>query len=176
MGTPASGSPASGPKVEQDLDFQRREWTFQRIGWAVMLAIVVVGLLGLFATGPLSRTTVTNADRTLRVSFEGFTRFGAPTQLVIDVPPGAIGGGEARIALSRDYLTAFQVQAVAPEAERVEAAGADLVYVFKVDQGSGARGDVQPPGGRALAEVGRGPRPRAAPGLVWPVRLPVTRT
>jgi len=137
MGTPASGSPASGPKVEQDLDFQRREWTFQRIGWAVMLAIVVAGLLGLFATGPLSRTTVTNDDRTLRVSFERFTRFGSPTQLVIDVPPGAIGGGEARIALSRDYLTAFQVQAVAPEAERVEAAGADLVYVFKVDQGSG---------------------------------------
>jgi len=137
MGMPASGSPASGPKVEQDLDFQRREWAFQRVGWAVMLAIVVAGLLGLFATGPLSRSTVSNADRTLRVSFERFTRFGAPSELVVDVAPGATEGGEARIALSRDYLTAFQVQAVAPEAESVETQGPDLVYVFEVDEGSG---------------------------------------
>ncbi len=102
-----------------------------------MVAIVVAALLGLFATGPLSRSAVGNPDRTLRVSFERFTRFGAPSELVIDVAPGAIQGGEARIALSRDYLTAFQVQAVAPEPDSVEAQGPDLVYVFKVDEGSG---------------------------------------
>jgi hypothetical protein len=136
MAESASGGTPSSLQIAQDLDFQAREWRFQRIGWVGMLVVVVAALLGAFATGPLSRSVERAGDESLTVSFERFTRFGAPSELVIDVPPDAVGD-EARVAISRDYLTAFQVQAVSPEPDVVRTRGDTLVYAFDVDRGSG---------------------------------------
>jgi hypothetical protein len=35
-------------EINQDLDFQRRCWTVQRIGWIVMAVLVLSALLGVF--------------------------------------------------------------------------------------------------------------------------------
>lgn len=42
-------------EIEEDLDFQRRMWRLQQIGWALLVLVVVAALLGLFGKGPLSR-------------------------------------------------------------------------------------------------------------------------
>ena len=33
-------------EIHQDLPFQRRSWTVQRVGWAIMALVVLAGLLG----------------------------------------------------------------------------------------------------------------------------------
>jgi hypothetical protein len=45
-----SDKPPQAPELqlEEHLDFQRKQWVFQRVAWFVMLAVVVLGLLGLF--------------------------------------------------------------------------------------------------------------------------------
>lgn len=38
----------------EDMSLQRKVWRFQRAGWYVLMAIVILTLLGLFSRGPLS--------------------------------------------------------------------------------------------------------------------------
>ena len=41
-----------GMRIEEDRAYQRREWRFERIGWAVMAALLMAGLIGLLGDGP----------------------------------------------------------------------------------------------------------------------------
>jgi hypothetical protein len=47
----AGGQRAGNLEINQDLRFQRRMWAVQRIGWAVMALIVLVGLVGVVRDG-----------------------------------------------------------------------------------------------------------------------------
>lgn len=47
------------PPIDEDLTFQRRNWAAERAGWALMAAVVALGLAGLFGPGPLSRPVAT---------------------------------------------------------------------------------------------------------------------
>ena len=44
----AGGQRVGDPEIKQNLRFQRRMWALERIGWAVMALVVLVGLVGLF--------------------------------------------------------------------------------------------------------------------------------
>ena len=71
-------------------------WALQRIGWAVMALVVLVGLVGLFGTGPLSRATAGEEEAPLFVEeYERFARFMLPTTLRVRLDP--MGQGEARL-------------------------------------------------------------------------------
>ncbi len=37
--------------IEQDLDFERRQWHVQRVGWVVFLLILLAAFVGLLGTG-----------------------------------------------------------------------------------------------------------------------------
>ena len=66
-------------EFEQDLSFQRREWSIQRAGWLVMATIVIAGLIGLFGAGPLSSA---NAEAgPLQLQYSRFERRHAPSEL-----------------------------------------------------------------------------------------------
>ncbi|MDQ3686674.1 MAG: hypothetical protein M3430_13905 [Acidobacteriota bacterium] len=117
-------------EVAQDLEFQRRSWTFQRMGWIVMTLVIVAALLGLFGTGPLSSASVGGEDAPLRMEYSRFARWTAPTTLRVHVGAGNRSEGKARVWLSRDYLEKFQVEGVTPEPESVEAWADRHVYFF----------------------------------------------
>jgi hypothetical protein len=119
-------------EINQDLRFQRRMWALQRIGWAVMALVVLVGLLGLFGTGPLSSATAGQEEGPLFVEeYERFVRFRIPTTLQVRLDP--LGTGEARLWLDREYLEGVQLQTVTPEPDSVEAGPDGFTYVFKVN-------------------------------------------
>jgi hypothetical protein len=118
-------------EINQDLRFQRRMWALQRIGWAVMALVVLVGLVGLFGTGPLSSATAGEEEAPLFVEeYERFARFMLPTTLRVRLDP--MGQGEARLWLDREYLENFRPQTVTPEPDGVEARPDGFTYVFKV--------------------------------------------
>ena len=117
-------------EVGQDLDFQRREWAVQRLGWAVVALILVAALLGLLGPGPLSRGTAEEGP--LRVGYQRFERKHAPTKLRIAAAPGAAPQGQLRLWLDRRYLAGVEVQQIEPEPDRVEVAGDRVVFTFEV--------------------------------------------
>lgn len=119
-------------EIDQDLQFQRRAWVVQRIGWIAMVLIILAGLAGLFGNGPLSTTIKRSADGVVRIEYDRFDRFDSPTALKIFTRPEAARGDELRIHLSRDYMQGVQIQRVVPEPEHTELDNGGITYVFRL--------------------------------------------
>jgi hypothetical protein len=118
-------------EIGQDLQFQRWEWIFQRVGWVVLVAIILAALAGLLGHGPLSRTQTADPDNKLTIEYNRFLQYHDPSTLTIRVNEGA-SGPELRLSFGRDYVEQLDIQAVVPPPVRVEAGADRAVYVFRV--------------------------------------------
>lgn len=119
-------------EIGQDLKFQRREWTIQRIGWVVMALIAVAALLGLFGGGPLSEGSASAEDGSLELAHARLDRKRSPSELRLTIAGGTAQDGEVRVWLALPYLAGVEIQQIQPEPEQVEAGADRLVYVFRV--------------------------------------------
>lgn len=120
-------------QIPEDVRFQEREWTAERIGWVVLAILVLLALAGLFGTGPLSSASVDDADGALTAGYERFVRHDGRTTLSIEVAGDLSSNGEIDVWLSRDYLDAFEIQTISPEPSDVISADDRVIYVFPVD-------------------------------------------
>jgi len=123
-------------EIEEDLDFQRRMWRVQQIGWALLVLVVVAALLGLFGKGPLSRAVAGRAGVPFQVEYERFGRYKAPMRMTIHIGPGVAEQGQIRLWLAREYLEAIQIQQIVPEPADVVSDGTGATYVFQVADSS----------------------------------------
>ncbi len=121
-------------EVGQDVDFNRREWAVQRVGWVVMALVVLAALLGLTGSGVLARASVGDAGDPLRFEYSRFDRLEAPTTLDARIDADAVGGGQVELWVDRAYLQGVQVQKITPEPEAVRSGADRLIYVFGVDE------------------------------------------
>jgi hypothetical protein len=126
--------------IDEDMQFQRRSWALQRVGWMAMLLVVVAGLLGIFGgDGALNQASLGAAASTLRVTYTPFTRVISPMKLHFQIQD-ASGADQTRIWISRDYLDEMEIRTLEPEAESVEVTSDRLVYTFRL-------GDINTPAG-----------------------------
>lgn len=120
-------------EVAQDLAFQRREWTAQRVGWALMALLLVVALLGGFGRGPLADASAVAGEGALRLDDDRLERKRAPSELRLELGPNTAQGTQVEVWIDRDYLSRFEVQRISPEPERMDAGAARTVFVFTVE-------------------------------------------
>ena len=123
-------------ELEEDLDFERRSWIIERIGWAVMVMVAFAALAGLFGPGPLSDTSAGERGGRLWLEYSRFGRLRAPMTLRVYLGPNASQQEMARVWLSRDYLEGIHIQGINPPPERVEAGPEQFTYVFPVSETS----------------------------------------
>ena len=116
-------------EINEDLQFQRRDWFLQRVGWCVLGLLLLAGLAGLLGPGPLSRTTRTDG-RGLEVRYERFVRDNAQTDLSFRVAPQALGSDQARLLIHRDYLAANRLQRIDPEPRSTRSLGEYVEFSF----------------------------------------------
>lgn len=69
--------------VVEDIQLQRKVWRLQRVGWYVLLALVILTLLGLFSRGPLSSLVAISDSKDLTVEYERFHRSGGSNSMII---------------------------------------------------------------------------------------------
>jgi hypothetical protein len=125
-------------EIEQDIVFQRREWSAQRAGWALMALTILAALAGLLGHGPLSSATAGSQNDPIWIEHERFERWQAPAQLRLHLGTNSAVDGQARVWLSRDYVEQIQIEQVTPQPDRVEAGPDRITYVFDI-------GDTSPP-------------------------------
>ena len=122
----------------EDVAYQYREWTAQRIGWIVMALFVLAALLGMLGSmGPLASAYNEAPDGSIGVKYMRLERHHAPARFVVEVAPESVVDGEVRLWLDTDYLTTLGLQSVVPEPDRVELGAERITYVFSVAEGDG---------------------------------------
>jgi hypothetical protein len=123
--------PVGDLEHDRDLRFQRREWTVQRGGWLVMMAIIVAALIGLLGAGPLSSTTAESGP--LQLQYTRFERRHAPTALEVSVARSPANQDQVDIWVSADYLARVEITSVVPEPEEVIVGDDRVIYRFTTD-------------------------------------------
>lgn len=115
--------------IDQDLEFQRREWFVQRIGWWALTAFIAAAILGLFGGGPLSSAQAGESGAPLWVEYERFLRVGAASRISVhgSLPPSEAG---FQLRLPRAYLDAFRIDRIVPEPQTITIGDADVTLHF----------------------------------------------
>ena len=122
----------------RDIAYQRREWTAQRVGWAVMaLLVLAAGIGALGSSGPAATAETGASDGSLRVRYARLERHHAPSRMVIDVAPRFAESGEVRLWLDIGYAQQLSLESIVPEPESVEVEPERVVYVFAAGDASG---------------------------------------
>lgn len=127
--------PGTDIQIEEDLDFQRKEWRVERVGWIIMAAIIALAVLGLFGgAGIFLRTTNGTPGTGIWVSFDRFIRFKSPSQLSIYMNPELDGSGKTSFWIDRKYLAKIQINNISPQPVEVEVEENRLTYHFTVSR------------------------------------------
>ena len=114
-------------EINQDLGVQERMWRIQRVGWAAIGVIVLLGLSGLFGHGPLSHTTGGDLHGPLWLEYERFGRNQGSSELRIHVRPTS---DPVRIWIGPDYTARVDIPHIIPEPTR--SGIADNGFIFEV--------------------------------------------
>jgi hypothetical protein len=116
--------------INQDLPFQQRSWTAQRIGWAAMALLVLAALIGVFGQGPLSRAVAHDPTALFRVEFERFARYQTTFPLRVHFTHEAARNGALSMWISREYLNHVRIKTIMPEPTTTRLSSDGLTYLF----------------------------------------------
>jgi hypothetical protein len=126
-----------GFEIDEDLEFERRSWRLQRVGWGMLSLILLAALLGLFGTGWLDSAVAGQPGSQIWLEYNRFGRLQAESsRLEIHLGPGTAANGKVRVWLNHEYMKGVQVTNLTPEPESVEAGPERFTYVFNVPDAS----------------------------------------
>lgn len=105
-------APRNYPITDQ-IAFQRKTWRFERVGFGVLLVLVLLALTGLFSGGPLSQHSSSGPGQRLTVEYERFLRNGASSRVVLvaRTRPSA----RATLRIDQAFLRAHTVESLQPQ-------------------------------------------------------------
>jgi hypothetical protein len=155
-----------GLEIEQDLEFQERQWLFERAGTAVLCALLAAAALGLFGGGCLTKATATDAAGAVTVAYPRFARAQSPVRWRVEVrPEPSTEDGDLRLWLSSGCFERLSLEHVTPEPRATEAGASGLTFVFDGD-GSGSAAVVHfvfqaHRAGKVAGAIGRNPEDAA---------------
>jgi hypothetical protein len=114
--------------IQEDMQFQRRTWLAERIGWIVLAALLVAGLAGVFFHGRLSRTIAKAIDESIAVEYERFAHKTAVTHFVIRTSPPL--PDQVLVRLGPSFASMHDVDSMEPRPIRSSGGSYGLEFVF----------------------------------------------
>lgn len=126
-------------QLEDEIDLHEKGWVAQRIGWLLMLIMLVAASLGLFGTGWLSYATQMAGNS--HVSYERFGRFELPMQITIR---SQADEGRLTVSIPQSYLQCFKVSQITPEPSDRKTENGSTVYTFEGDDEITAQFHLEP--------------------------------
>jgi hypothetical protein len=116
-------------EIDEDLNFQRKEWFFQRIGVALLFLFVLAALLGFTGMGgPMSRGAAGEPDGPVHVEYERFVRRGGLSTVKLHLRSAP---GDVRFWVAASYFEHVRIDSVAPTPELVSVETDRHVYVIR---------------------------------------------
>ena len=117
-------------ELDDDIDFQKREWLAQRIGIALLALFVIAAALGFTGIGgPMSHAEAGERGGAIHVEYDRFVRRGAKASMKLNFhsdPPGFI-----QFWVSAPYLETIVVDGVEPIPQTVTVETERHVYTIR---------------------------------------------
>jgi hypothetical protein len=116
-------------EIDEDLQFQRKEWFFQRLGIVFLFLFVLAALLGFTGMGgPMSRGEAGERGGAIHVEYQRFVRRGtmAAVKLHLRATPG-----DVRFWVGAPYFEGVRIESVAPTPELVSVETGRHVYLIR---------------------------------------------
>ncbi len=112
-------------QLDENLHQHKKGWVIQKIGWAVLYTGLLLALLGLFGTGPVSYKTQSRNGNS--VKYERFLRYESEAELTFDVT-----GAKDTIALQipQGYMEYVHVQSISPLPLGNQTIDGQTIYYF----------------------------------------------
>jgi hypothetical protein len=121
-------------QINQNERFQRREWRLERIGWVIVGAFVLAGLVGLLGTGPLSWATARSEQGFVAVEYQRITHHEADDSLSLVLPADAVEDGTISVELSGSWVAGVDVQSISPQPAEERAVPDGVVVDIAVER------------------------------------------
>jgi hypothetical protein len=116
--------------VGEDLKFQERWWTLERIVWSFFVLILIADVLGVFGEGWLAKTQINQPGSGMFVKYDRVQRTGTPSKVAIQFGPDAVVDGKVRLFASDSIVKDLGAQRVIPQPETSAVAQNGLIYTF----------------------------------------------
>jgi hypothetical protein len=122
--------------VEDDIAFQRKLWKLERVGWLLLLGLMVLALLGLFSRGPLSTQQRLTADEALQLHYQRFQRQDASDTLQVTLrgAPGEI----RHLLLEAPFFDTYNIETIQPQPLAAASEHGGLKLTVRLDPGGQA--------------------------------------
>lgn len=120
---------AGALEVDEDPDFERREWTVQRVAWILLVIFVLAALAGFFGHGPAALAYLGQEGEPFEMKYSRFARFKAPIDLDVKLRPAA--GQAPQLWFSSNYLKSLRIEHVSPEPAQTQVNGDGVLYTFE---------------------------------------------
>ncbi|AVE03650.1 hypothetical protein FEM54_20975 [Pseudomonas edaphica] len=117
--------------LREDMAYQLKVWRFERVGWYVLVLILVMALGGVFSRGLLSSRDVRSDDGKVRVEYEMFHRNGSTNSMkitLIERPNSPV-----ELELAGQLLEGFSIETLQPEPLRSRSSSQGMKLWMQTD-------------------------------------------
>jgi len=116
-------------EIDEDLNFQHKEWFFQRIGVALLFLFVLAALFGFTGMGgPMSHGDAGEPGGPVHVEYERFVRHNAQATIKVHLHGAP---GDVRFWISSSYFEHVRVDSIVPAPHPVSVETGRHVYMIR---------------------------------------------
>lgn len=115
----------SGIELDEDIDLHKKGWSLQRIAWLIIAILILLFILGLFGSGPLSNKTIKKGRH--QVKYEQYLRYENKNKITFSVSDIS---KEIQLEIPQEYLNYFLIKKITPSPKEVKVVKGQVQYTF----------------------------------------------
>jgi hypothetical protein len=123
------------PPGTNTVDFHRKQFFAERIGWGAMALFLSWALLGGFGDGWLSHRQFSNAERSVAIDYQSIGRRDSPMELRLRVQSNT-NDDKLMLHVNREFLDGVMIEQITPQNHSMVVDGDGAELAFGVEPGS----------------------------------------
>lgn len=110
--------------IDEKIELHKKGWKVQKIGWAFIFLIMLLGLLGFYGEGIMSEKVLTAGE--IHVEYDQLYRYEKEMKVLITADAGNI----QTVTIPQQYIQQFKISSIVPQPQASHMEGDEIIYQF----------------------------------------------